>query len=211
MALALIGFAASAADNSLGKRVAELSDLKIKAALSESAAELDQADPPTQSTQETPLSQQEQSQIQQLSQRLASEIRNDKQWGSVESDLRREVVKEEIRRRTSPEHQVTSTLGDSPAEQAMSAEDNAGDPVDHLADAIAKDISSRARKSPALRDKIKTWYDSHFEAATIDNLHEFFVDQTTDGIFGFVPNPSSAWRRRQQIYSRILLRLRPEN
>lgn len=191
LALALVGVASGTATKALEHRKVELNDLRIGVEVSRSASDLETADPMS-NVEETPLTQELQERVRVISRQLAGNLRRDDNWGTADPDLRREVVREAIRRRTLPAAQASSGADDSTTGQIFWDARGGGLTPDRLADAIATDISSRARKSPALRNKIDAWYTSHFEAATIDSLQEFFGDQLTEGLFGLLRSPSGA-------------------
>lgn len=196
LTLSMIGFAALSANESLAERMAHLSDLAISSATVENQAELraeEQKQPNDSSTNTHPINASDLQHIRRLSKQLARQVRNEDHWANVDSDLRNEAAKENIRENTVLHSTVAADQGQTGVMPDFTQTATADDV---LADQIASKLSDEARKNSSFLEKIRLWGARYHEPAEIDELRSFFVEQAVDAIFEPIPKPKSPWMEK---------------
>jgi hypothetical protein len=187
----MVCFGTAVADAQVQERIANLADLKIELTLRESETELrkaQQAAETSKPSSPSKLDDRDRAAAQKVSQKIARSLRLVRNGPTVSQDLRQEVVREEVHRR--------SANASSPQEKAedifAGLGSEAGPPNDSLADQVAEIIQKEAEENRGgIREKIRVWALKHDELADSGDLREFFEEQILDPLFDLAPHLKS--------------------
>ena len=199
LALTLIGLGSVSASKAVEERALKLQDLRVEVALSDSEAELqaaeEKAEAKSQGHDQGQLTNEDRSAVHNVARIIAREMRAVDDQPRASENLRRELVIQEVRRRTSPNTAPETARATSESEKMRDAfADHVGNGgADPVVEQIEAELLKHAEENRGgIRQKLRAWAASHAQPASIDEMQDFFAEQITGAFLESVFKPPTS-------------------